>query len=258
MPALTAPPPRDQVSTKDADRFELCGEACLASVFGIEVEGVVTWLRQHEGGERAVHTGTIPQVLIDFCRSRGIGARVVGGPAAQYVASAVARRHYALVLVWSDHQGNPVPLAQSARLHSGGIGHWLLGYGTAGSSVDVMQPWGGRLLRYNLGGGRDQQLGVEIDRPVAVPAPVGRPVAKPAQPAPPKSAAAKPAPTKPAPTKPAQPKTAARRVYVVKRGDTLSAIARAHRVTLQRLIAANPQIKNPNRIFPGQRVTVPT
>jgi LysM repeat protein len=106
-----------------------------------------------------------------------------------------------------------------------------------------MQPWGGRLLRYNLGGGRDQQLGVEIDRPVAGPAPVGGPVAKPGRPAAPKPAP----PTKPAP-----------RVYVVKRGDTLAAIAAAQHVTLQALMRANPQIKNPNLILVGQRITVPT
>jgi hypothetical protein len=243
MSALTSPPPRDQVRARDADHFELCGESCLASALGLDVESVTAWLRQHEGGERAVHSGTTPRVLIDFCRSRGIGAREVRGPAAQYVASAVARGHYALVAVWSDHQGNPVPRAQSARLHSGGIGHWLLGYGTAGSSVDVMQPWGGRLLRYNLGGGRDQQLGVEIDRPVAGPVPVGGPVAKPGRPAAPK---------------PAPPKKPAPRVYVVKRGDTLAAIAAAQHVTLQALMRANPQIKNPNLILVGQRITVPT
>ncbi len=38
MLALTAPPLRDQVSAPDADRFELCGKACLASAFSIDVE----------------------------------------------------------------------------------------------------------------------------------------------------------------------------------------------------------------------------
>lgn len=44
----------------------------------------------------------------------------------------------------------------------------------------------------------------------------------------------------------------------VGRGDTLSSIARRHDVSLQRLIAANPQIANPNRIYPGQTITIPT
>ena len=256
MPALTAPRPRDQVGTRDADRFEFCGEACLASALDLGVEAVVAWLRQHEGGERAVHSGTSPQVLIDFCKSRGIGARLVRGPAVQYVAGAVARDHYALVAVWSDHQGNPVPRAQSARLHRGGIGHWLLGYGTTGSSVDVMQPWGGRLLRYNLGSGRDQQLGVEIDHRVAA-APSPRPAPPTAPPVPSPSGGRSGRPRFPSPSGGGAGRGRTR-TYVVKSGDTLSAIARAERVTLQRLIAANPQIRNPNLIRPGQRVTIPT
>ncbi len=251
MPALTAPPPRDQVGTRDADRFELCGEACVASALGIDVEAVVTWLRQHEGGERAVHRGTSPQVLIDFCTSRGIGARLVRGPAVQYVAGAVARGHYALVAIWSDHLGNPLPRAQSARLHPGGIGHWVLAYGIDGSSIAVMQPWGGRLLKYNLGGGRDQQLGVEINHQVGA-RPTPAPPTKPSPTATPTPSAVRKAPD----VKPRQP--APKRVYVVKSGDTLTSIARAQRVTLQRLIAANPQIKSRNLIFPGQRVTIPS
>ncbi|QTD45487.1 glycoside hydrolase family protein [Ottowia testudinis] len=41
------------------------------------------------------------------------------------------------------------------------------------------------------------------------------------------------------------------------RGDSLSAIASRHGVPLQSLIAANPQIANPNRIYPGDTITVP-
>lgn len=43
-------------------------------------------------------------------------------------------------------------------------------------------------------------------------------------------------------------------VYIVKKGDTLWGIARSHGVALADLIAANPQIKNPNLIYPGDRV----
>ena len=46
--------------------------------------------------------------------------------------------------------------------------------------------------------------------------------------------------------------------HTVVRGDTLYSIARRHDVSLQRLIAANPQIANPNRIYPGQTVVIPT
>jgi LysM repeat protein len=45
--------------------------------------------------------------------------------------------------------------------------------------------------------------------------------------------------------------------YVVQKGDTLSAIAQTFGVSLPALEAANPQIPNPNLIFPGQVITVP-
>jgi len=45
-------------------------------------------------------------------------------------------------------------------------------------------------------------------------------------------------------------------IYVVQPGDTLSAIADSHDITLDALLAINPSIQDPNRIFPGQRITV--
>lgn len=46
-------------------------------------------------------------------------------------------------------------------------------------------------------------------------------------------------------------------VYVVKRGDTLGGIARSHNTTVATLLRLNPQIRNPNRLYVGQRIRVP-
>lgn len=45
--------------------------------------------------------------------------------------------------------------------------------------------------------------------------------------------------------------------HIVRKGDTLWGIARQYGVELAALIRANPQIKNPNLIYPGEAVKVP-
>jgi LysM repeat protein len=45
--------------------------------------------------------------------------------------------------------------------------------------------------------------------------------------------------------------------YVVKQGDTLSSIASAYGVTVQAILAANPEITDPNRISVGQVILIP-
>ena len=52
-------------------------------------------------------------------------------------------------------------------------------------------------------------------------------------------------------------KSAAAETYTVRKGDTLWGIAKRYDVTLAALIAANPQIKNPNLIYPGDKVLIP-
>ena len=47
------------------------------------------------------------------------------------------------------------------------------------------------------------------------------------------------------------------RVHTVRKGDTLWAVAKQYGVTVQALIQANPQIKNPNLIHPGEAVNIP-
>lgn len=49
-------------------------------------------------------------------------------------------------------------------------------------------------------------------------------------------------------------KTTAQKVYFVKKGDTLSSIAKTNKLTLAKLISYNPQIKNINKISIGQKI----
>ena len=46
-------------------------------------------------------------------------------------------------------------------------------------------------------------------------------------------------------------------VYTVVSGDTMWAIAKKYGVTLSALIDANPQVKNPNLIYVGDKLTIP-
>ena len=47
------------------------------------------------------------------------------------------------------------------------------------------------------------------------------------------------------------------RVYVVRAGDTLSRIAQRFGITVDEILAANPNIKNPNQIQVNDRITIP-
>lgn len=46
-------------------------------------------------------------------------------------------------------------------------------------------------------------------------------------------------------------------IYIVKSGDTLSAIAKKHSIALDTLLDSNPQIKNINSIRVGMKITIP-
>jgi nucleoid-associated protein YgaU len=47
-------------------------------------------------------------------------------------------------------------------------------------------------------------------------------------------------------------------VHVVAQGETLSKIAKRYGLTLDQVLAANPQIKNPNKIAIGDEIKIPT
>jgi peptidoglycan endopeptidase LytE len=47
-------------------------------------------------------------------------------------------------------------------------------------------------------------------------------------------------------------------IYIVNHGDTLSEIARLFNTTLSKIVSINTGIKNPNLIYAGQRVNVPS
>lgn len=46
-------------------------------------------------------------------------------------------------------------------------------------------------------------------------------------------------------------------IYTVRPGDTLFLIARRFEMRLDRLVAANPQITDPDVIYPGQKICIP-
>ena len=66
-----------------------------------------------------------------------------------------------------------------------------------------------------------------------------------------------PAPQPSTPPAPAPGTGPAAGSYTVRSGDTLSGIAARHGVSLSALTAANPQIRNPNLIHPGQKINIP-
>ena len=70
----------------------------------------------------------------------------------------------------------------------------------------------------------------------------------------PTPAASEQATDAPSPTEPPAPTP---QVYVVAKGDTMSKIAKKFGVTVQQIMAANPKIKNPDRIKVGDQITIP-
>lgn len=55
----------------------------------------------------------------------------------------------------------------------------------------------------------------------------------------------------------AVPVNAQTRTHTVRSGDTMWKIAVKYQVGISEIISANPQIKNPNLIYPGQKINIP-
>ncbi|WP_235576151.1 SafA/ExsA family spore coat assembly protein [Rossellomorea vietnamensis] len=53
-------------------------------------------------------------------------------------------------------------------------------------------------------------------------------------------------------------KTIAENTYIVKKGDTLWTISRTFQIGLSEMISANPQVEDPNIIYPGQNIKIPS
>ncbi|NMA69616.1 MAG: LysM peptidoglycan-binding domain-containing protein [Desulfitobacterium sp.] len=75
-----------------------------------------------------------------------------------------------------------------------------------------------------------------------------------ADPAP--ATAPKPSTPAPATKAPAAPAATSDATYTVVKGDAMWKIAQKHGMTLKELVALNPQIKNINLIYPGQKINV--
>lgn len=95
------------------------------------------------------------------------------------------------------------------------------------------------------------------------PAPTYTPAPEPTYtPAPAPEVAPAPVPA-PAPAPTVQPTPAPKPVakapttYIVKKGDTLSEIAVAHKTTVKQIMALNPEIKSANKILVGQKLRMP-
>ncbi|NNG67269.1 LysM peptidoglycan-binding domain-containing protein [Caldanaerobacter subterraneus] len=58
-------------------------------------------------------------------------------------------------------------------------------------------------------------------------------------------------------TPPAPPPSSGK-VYIVKPGESLWTIAQKFNTTVEAILKANPEIKDPNLIYPGQRIIIPT
>lgn len=147
----------DQLTAGGRFPHDDCGESCVASILRDAghpnpVRAIEEWDATH--GEN-VADGTGGDVHAEFLTLHGVPAHVVTGPVHSYVSAALRRGHRCMVGIFSDVNGDP----------GGPLGHWVLVWGLEGSQYYVMNPIGGRLVRYPVARfeASSQNYGVEID-----------------------------------------------------------------------------------------------
>jgi hypothetical protein len=155
----------DQLTAGGEFPHEDCGESCVASilfdagrmssVFDIERFDLNHGDNPADGTGGAVHVARLAKA--------GIAAHTWSADTRTTVRAAFAHGlNRCMVAIFSDHAGNPSP--------GSGIGHWVLCYGyDPGADVfSVMQPVGGRLVRYSGGSmvAAQQRFGILVDQPV--------------------------------------------------------------------------------------------
>lgn len=154
---LAAPAALNQRAVTDGDRYELCGETCIAAIVQAcggqaTPEDVTAWLRA-KGGELSVSGGTDAAELDDAAVHWGLSAATMQTATVDALRLAYnSQNAYALALIWATTDGSP-----SAPGRAGAVGHWIVAYGEDGGPDDlvrVFNPWGlfatgpGQLVTY--------------------------------------------------------------------------------------------------------------
>lgn len=167
---------------------------------------------------------------------------------------------------------NPITIPTTGLAGASGLGLQQTSQAAASAPVDLFEriTGSGQMSKQDLGQAlsymtqrlnallaRLQKLEAQEDAIKPKPAAASQGAARVSSPAAPTAApqaASAPAATQAPAAAPAAPQS---RSYTVQPGDYLAKIAAREGVPLNQLIAANPQIKNPNLIYAGQQIHIP-
>ncbi len=205
----------------------------------------MSWAPQEPGGQGMPEGGA------------KIDLTVTKGGAASPEAAVESRRQE----LAAEGAGSQITLEEPWDLQSGvRATHWTI-QAANGDTIDelVAAINGNRVILSGLGGADFFESIAMTLRPVE-PAPASAAVQTPApeaQPAQPKESAG-PVVSAEADASPAAAQPLTTTIYTVRRGDTLRSIAARFGVTIAAILGANPQIGNPDQIYVGQQITIPT